>query len=172
MRVVNPFLWARRGCAAVLLTVGLAGGVAIGTGVASATAPALVITPKGPFHNGETIKISAGPNKFFRAFGRVNVLECADPGGKKSNLPKDDTTCDGNTIQGNTILVKKNGSFAENGYQLFVLPNPTLGELANGQPVCNKKHPCVLYVGEDQSNFNTWPKEFSSPFTISSGKGS
>ena len=86
--------------------------------------------------------------------------------GVKANLPTSVSTCDGNTIQGNTILVKKDGSFSEHGFQLFALPNvPTLGELPNGQPVCSQKKSCVLYVGQDQIHF-TAPKEFSPPFTI------
>jgi hypothetical protein len=163
-----------------VLTLAMAAGLAgtalgaAATGVAPAGAnssppPKITITAD-PYHNGETISLSVGPNKFFRPYGRVNLLECADPKGKTANLPRDESTCDGNTIQGNTILVKKNGSFSEKGYQLFALPSTTLGELANGQPVCNPKHTCVLYVGEDQTNFNAWPKEFSPPFVISMGK--
>lgn len=133
--------------------------------VAAATPPALQVSA-GPFHDGQLISISVGPNHFFTPYSRVNVLECADPGGKKANLPTSVSTCDGNTIQGNTILVKKDGSFSEHGFQLFALPNvPTLGELPNGQPVCNQKKSCVLYVGQDQIHF-TAPKEFSPPFTI------
>jgi hypothetical protein len=134
---------------------------------AAVAAPTLHITPNGPYHNGQIIRVSVGPNRFFKPYSRINILECADPKGKQSNLPKSDFTCDGNTIQGNTVLVRKNGSFTARGYQIFSLPNEaTLGELASGQPVCNPKHPCVLYVGENQGDF-TWPKEFSNPLTIS-----
>jgi hypothetical protein len=145
---------------------------AAGTGVGpapagAATTPTLTVTPGGPYHSGETINVSVGANRFFRPFGRVNILECADPRGTKANLPTDENTCDGNTIQGNTILVKKDGSFSERGYQLYVLPSVALGETPDARPVCNRKSPCVLYVGEDQGNF-TWPKEFSRPFSFSS----
>jgi len=140
-------------------------------GAAGASPPPMTVTPAGPYHNGQKINISVGPNRFFKPYGRVNVIECADPQGKVSNLPRDENSCDGNTIQGNTILVKGNGSFAERGYVLYSTPNTVLGELPDSQPVCNRRHMCVLYVGENQSNF-TWPKEFSPPFSITPGKGS
>ena len=98
---------------------------------------------------------------------RDSIIECADPGGKTKNLPVNVTACDGNTIQGNTVLVQPNGSFSEHGYQLFALPNaPTLGEQSDTRPVCNQKKVCVLYIGQNQENF-TAPKMFSAPFTIS-----
>jgi hypothetical protein len=109
-----------------------------------------------------------GPNHYFTPYAHVNILECADPGGKKKNLPTSAFTCDGNTIQGDTVLIAKNGSFSEHGYEIYALPNTAaLGESPNGQPVCNTKKPCVLYVGQNQEKFSA-PKEFSRPFTIRS----
>jgi hypothetical protein len=137
---------------------------------ASSAAPVLHIT-KGPYHNGQLINISVGPNHLFKPYLHVNILECANPGGKKAKLPVNANTCDGNTIQGNTVLVAKDGSFSETGYQLFALPNvKSLGEEPSGQPVCNRRAMCVLYIGENQENF-TWPKMFSAAFTISPAKG-
>ncbi len=128
--------------------------------------PTLTITPSGPYHNAQKISVSVGPNRFFKPYARVNIIECADPGGTSKNLPVNVDTCDGNTIQGNTILVQRNGSFSIHGYQLFALPNfATLGESPDTRPVCNQKHMCVLYVGQNQINF-TAPKEFSAPFAI------
>ena len=101
---------------------------------------------------------------------RVNVIECADPGGLASNLPKDITTCDGNTIQGNTILVGSDGSFSQTGYTVYLLPSSSLGEQGNFKPVCNQTNYCVLYVGQDQNDF-TAPKVFSAPFLIAPGSG-
>jgi hypothetical protein len=124
----------------------------------------------GTYHNEEFINLSVGPNHYFRPYSSVKILECADRGGKRSNLPTSASSCDGNTIQGNTIEVNKNGSFSEHGYQLFAIPNKAqLGEEADGQPVCNKRAVCVLYVGENQENF-TWPKIFSPPFTIQASR--
>jgi hypothetical protein len=138
---------------------------------AGAVSPPHLIMTSGTFRNYELISVAVGPNHFFKPYSRVNILECADPGGKKKGLPTNANTCDGNTIQGNTILVNKNGSFSEHGYELYALPNkPQLGELAGNQPVCNQTKSCVLYIGENQENFNS-AKMFSPPFLIqSSGK--
>ncbi len=87
-----------------------------------------------------------------------------------ANLPKSDSTCDGNTIQGNTMLVAANGSASDQNYTIYLLPSPALGEQSNNQPVCNQTDPCVLYVGQNQNDF-TAPKVFSTPFTIAPAAG-
>jgi hypothetical protein len=126
--------------------------------------PALHMT-SGTFHAGQRIKLSVGPNHYFTKYLHVNILECADPGGKKSNLPTSAASCDGNTIQGNTVIINKNGSFSTSGYTLYALPSKALDELSDTRPVCNTKNPCVLYVGQNQLDF-TAPKLFSHPFTL------
>jgi hypothetical protein len=141
---------------AIVLTAGVAGGV---------SAPTVKIT-SGPYHNGQLINVSVGPNRYFKPYSRVNILECADSGGKSKNLPTSISACDGNTIQGNTILVQPNGSFSEHGYQLFALPNASFGEPRDSLPACTQKKACVLYIGQNQEDF-TAPKIFSPPFTIS-----
>jgi hypothetical protein len=160
-------LWSRLG--AFLAVCSLVGAALVVSPVGSAYAvspPALKIT-SGPYHNGQLINVSVGPNRYFKPYARVNILECADPGGKAKNMPTNVTKCDGNTIQGTTILVQPNGSFSERGYQVFALPNAsTLGEAPDTVPACNKKKVCVLYVGQNQINF-TAPKVFSPPFTVS-----
>jgi hypothetical protein len=143
------------------------------SGPAGAVAPpSLTITP-GPYHNLQLINLSVGPNHYFTPYSRINIIECADPGGKAKNLPISVDTCDGNTIQGVTILVARNGSWYEHGYQLYALPNfSQLGESPDSQPVCNQKKSCVLYIGQNQEKF-TAPKMFSAPFVIlKSGKHS
>ena len=134
--------------------------------------PALKITP-GPYHSEQLINLSVGPNHFFKPYSRINIIECADPGGQAKNLPISVNGCDGNTIQGVTVLVQPDGSWYEHGYQLYELPNaPQLGENADSQPVCNQKKSCVLYIGQNQEKF-TAPKIFSAPFVIlKSGKHS
>ena len=142
---------------ALVATAGTAGAVA---------APALTIT-QGPYHDGQRINVSVGPNHYFKPYSRINIIECADPGGKAKNLPASILACDGNTIQGNTILVQPNGSFSERGYQVYALPNASqLGETPDTRPVCNGKKACVLYVGQNQEKFSA-PKIWSPPFTIS-----
>jgi hypothetical protein len=135
----------------------------------AASPPTLHIT-KGPYRDGQLINVSVGPNHFYTAFTHINILECSDPGGIRQHLPTNVDTCDGNTIQPDTILVAKNGSWSIVGFQIFALPNiKSLGEEKNGQPVCNARKACVLYIGENQERF-TWPKQFSPSFTIRPAK--
>jgi hypothetical protein len=153
---------AARCMGGVFLLAALA--LTVGTPAGAFTAPALKMT-SGPYHSLQSISLSVGPNHFFKPYSHVNVLECADPKGKKNNLPTSVRTCDGNTIEGDTILVQKDGSFSAHGYELVALPNVALGESADDEPVCSQKSSCVLYVGENQENF-TAPKLFSPPFLI------
>jgi len=132
--------------------------------------PSLNVSPQGNYRDGQAISVAVGPNGYFTPHARINVIECADPGGLASNLPKDITTCDGNTIQGNTILVGGDGSFSQTGYTVYLLPSSSLGEQGNFKPVCNQTNYCVLYVGQDQNDF-TAPKVFSAPFLIAPGSG-
>jgi hypothetical protein len=159
-----------RFAAAVLLSMVLAALFAsCSSNTNAGSGPPLTITP-GPYHDQEYINLSVGPNHVFKPHSHINILECADKDGTKANLPTSVNTCDGNTIQGPTVLIGLNGSFSIRGYQLFALPNVTqLGESTDGEPVCNAKAMCVLYIGENQINFR-WPKMFSQPFLIEKSK--
>ena len=133
--------------------------------------PSLNVSPQGNYHDGQTISIAVAPNGYFTPNERINVIECADPGGLASNLPKDITTCDGNTIQGSTVLVGSDGSLSLTGYTVYLLPSLSLGEQANFEPICNQTNYCVFYVGQNQNDF-TAPKVFSAPFLIAPSSGS
>ncbi len=142
--------------------------VAYRPGAAAAATATVTITPSpsaNGFTNGQTVTVSVGPNSLFVPHTRVNLIECADPGGSKDNLPTSLSTCDPNTVEGDTVLVQPDGSFVEHGYTLYALPNEVLGEQSNWQPVCDRSNQCVLYVGEDQNDF-TQPKIFSAPFAF------
>lgn len=130
--------------------------------------PAVTLTPapSPSLRGGQVVGVSVGPNKYFTPYSRIEILECADPGGQAANLPTSDLACDGNTTAGFSVLVNKDGSFSTNRYQLYSLPNSVLGEPHDNLPVCNATHMCVLYVGQDQTNFHS-PKVFSAPFTVS-----
>ena len=129
----------------------------------SVAAPHLRVT-SGPYRDDQYISISVGPNRYFAPHHYINILECSDAGGKKANLPTSIADCDESTIQPLTILVSTNGSFKEKRYQLFTLPNlKELGETSSSRPICDSRHYCVLYIGEDQEKF-TQPKVFSAPF--------
>jgi hypothetical protein len=136
---------------------------------ATTAQPTVVVAPApsgGLFHNGQMVTVTIGPNSLFTPNSKVNILECADPGGTTDDLPKSVSACDGNTIQGETVLTQSDGSISQSNYPLYALPNHALGEQANWQPVCNATNKCVLYVGENQEDF-TQPKVFSAPFAIS-----
>jgi hypothetical protein len=117
------------------------------------------------FTDGITVKVSVGPNSLFVPFSRIEILECADPGGSAATLPISGKSCDGNTLPGDSIIVQPDGSFSESAYTLYALPNVVLQENGGLVPRCDPTHACVLYVGEDQNDF-TRPKAFSRPFTF------
>jgi hypothetical protein len=169
---MNLPYWQRRRFWLPEVLAGISGVLLVATmaPAGAASVPSLSMT-SGTLRDGQNINLSVGPNHYFKPYQHVNILECADPGGKKSHLPTSASSCDGNTIQGNTILVNKNGSFSEHGFTLYSLPNKAeLGELPDTRPVCNKKSPCVLYVGQNQLDFAA-PKVFSHPFTLESSRG-
>ncbi len=142
----------------------------VAQGASASAPPSVTLSPSGNYTDGQTISVSGGPNGYFTPHADVNILECADPGGSVANLPTDNFSCDGNTIQGTTILVANDGSFSESSYQLYLLPNAILGEQSNDQPICNETHYCVLYIGQNQNDFSA-PKVFSAPFLISPSSG-
>jgi hypothetical protein len=145
----------------------LAGIIVSSAGASGAVAPPALTITAGPYHNGQEINLSVGPNKYFTPYSHINILECADPGGKAKNLPLSVDSCDGNTIQGITVLVAPNGSFFDHGYQLYSLPNSSqLGESPDTLPKCSQTKACVLYIGQNQEKF-TAPKMFSPAFRIS-----
>lgn len=138
-----------------------------GGGVAEAATatPALAVSPSlsgHPVRNGETVSISVGPNSFFDPYSRIEIMECAAPGGQ---LPTSDLVCDGVTTEVTPVSVNADGSFQLPYYTLLSLPTPVYAENPRGTPVCNLTNACVLYVGEDQNDFSR-PKIFSAPFTI------
>jgi len=148
------------------LLVSVVAALGAGSGAAAA-ASGVTLTPGGPFTDGQAVTVAVGPNSVFTPNAKVNILECADPGGSTANLPTDDSTCDGNTIQGETVIVHGDGSISA-PYTIYQLPSSALGEQPNFQPVCNQSSPCVLYVGQDENDFNQ-PKMLSASFTVAGG---
>lgn len=138
------------------------------SGVAAATSdPTVSLTPAPGAHSyvsGQSIAVSVGANSRFTGNARIEILECAAPHGV---VPIDDTSCDGNTTPGQSILVGQDGSFSDPDFTVYQLPSATLGEQSNHLPVCSADEECVLYVGQDQNDF-TQPKVFSAPFTVGS----
>lgn len=153
-----------------LLAVGMLGSSCSSSSSAMPTVgPAVLINGASQgwtFHDGQTVTVAVGPNKVLTPHLRLLILECSDPGGMKSSLPSHAAEhCDVDTVQANTVIPQANGSFTATGYIVFQLPSKALNEGPTWVPVCNKTHPCVLYVGDDYNDF-TKPKVFSNPFTI------
>jgi hypothetical protein len=133
-------------------------------GSAQAVGP---VTAGTPFSSGQSINVVIPANSAFAAPNNtngVNVVQCAAPNGV---VPSNPAACDGNTIQGSTILPNADGSFTFQGYQVFQLPDvPTLGEGSSG-PVCGSTSAteCILFIGNNQNDF-TKPHLWSQPFFV------
>ena len=141
-----------------------------GSSVPNAAMPVAPFTAGTPFSSGQAINVVVPANSLFVPTSSVNILERAAPDGVVPTLPIE---CDGNTIQGPTILPNSDGSInlEEQGYalyQLYALPDSvSLGESSVGQVNCGNTSAteCVLYIGDNQGDF-TQPHVFSQPFYI------
>ena len=124
-----------------------------------------------PFDSGQLINVVIPANSAFAApdnTANVNIVECSAPAGVPPTNP---IACDGNTIQGSTILPAADGSFTSDNYQVFALPdNFTLGEGSSG-PICGNTSgtECILYIGNNQNDF-TKPHLWSQPFFVGPGR--
>ena len=122
-----------------------------------------------PFSSGQSINVVIPANSAFAApdnTANVNIVECAAPNGV---VPSNPVACDGNTIQGSTIIPNADGSFNYPGYQVYALPDSvTLGEGSSG-PTCGSTSAteCILYIGNNQNDF-TKPHLWSQPFFVKS----
>ena len=174
---------AARRVAITLAAVSAAGAFSLAT----LTSPAGATTPtegaSGPYavavspftagdaySSGQQINVVVPANSLFVSTTNVNIVECAAPNGVLPTLPNE---CDGNTIQGPTILPNTDGSInlqaeGDGLYQVFALPDSiSLGESPSSAVTCGDTAAteCVLYIGENQGDF-TAPHVFSQPFFI------
>ena len=174
---------AARRVAVTLAAVSAAGAFSLAT----LTSPAGATTPtegaSGPYavavspftagdaySSGQEINVVVPTNSLFVSTSNVNIVECAAPNGVLPTLPNE---CDGNTIQGPTILPNSDGSInlqaeGDGLYQVFALPDAiSLGESPSSAVTCGDTAAteCVLYIGENQGDF-TAPHVFSQPFFI------
>jgi hypothetical protein len=153
-------------CVMSVAAPALASGPSVGSQVPNSALPLGSTVGAPEFYDGQVIQVKIPPNSHFKPGLAVNILECADPGGTTAHLPINVNTCDGNTIQGPTVLIQKDGSVDYKGYTIYSLPNfEALGESKYGQPVCNTTHECVLYIGQNQEAF-TAPHFWSQPFFV------
>ncbi len=138
----------------------------------TAAQPSGTYTAGTPFDSGQNINVVVPANNTFSSTdglgnntSNINVLECAAPNGV---IPTNTAACDGNTIQGPTVLPNPDGSFTLTGYTVYALPDSiSLGE-GSGGPVCGNTlaTECILYIGNNQNDF-TQPHLWSQPFLIS-----
>ena len=154
-------------------------GLVIGAGAAGPGSGSIVPTAvqplgtvaHGPFSSGQLINVVVPTNETFSSDdglnnnnSAINILECSAPDGV---VPTNPSACDGNTIQGNTILPATDGSFTYNNYQLYALPDAiSLGEGSSGVACGNTMATeCILFIGNNQADF-TKPHLWSAPFFI------
>jgi hypothetical protein len=148
-----------------------ASGPANATQVPGSALPIGSFTAETPFSSGQTIEVTIPANSDLQPGFKVNILECADPNGSPASLPTDITGCDGKTVQGDTVLVRSDGSVLYQNYTVFALPDSaSLGESPSDAPACDLSHECVLYVGENENDF-TAPHVFSQPFYVAPNSG-
>ena len=163
--------------AGVISTVGLvspagATGPASGSIVPGATVPQSGYTANTPFSSGQNIDVVIPANTVLTQNENLQIVECSAPDGV---LPTDDTTCDGETIQGASIKPETNGSVdlhaqTHSYYTIYALPDEaSLGESASPAQ-CDLNDECVLYIGDDYTNF-TAPHYFSPLFYVNPNGG-
>jgi hypothetical protein len=158
---------------ACLITAGSAGAAAPieGASVPGSAIPVGTHIAGIPFSSGQQINVVIPANSLFIPTTSVNILECAAPDGVLPTLPSE---CDGNTIQGPTVLPNSDGSInlSADGYGLYTiyaLPDSiSLGEDASNTVTCGDTAAteCVLYIGDNQGDF-TQPHVWSQPFYVS-----
>ncbi len=107
----------------------------------------------------------------FTAGQKLNVYECADADGLADDLPTGGTACDGLTLNvGPSIIAGTGGTVDETNYEIYQLPSAALFESTNGSPACSATSACVLYIGENVTDF-TAPFVFSQPFYVGNDLG-
>jgi hypothetical protein len=90
----------------------------------------------------------------------LQILECADPGGTQSNLPRDATRCEGQTASINQINTDAAGNFSDK-YTFIKLNSAHTSSID-----CDATHFCVLWVGVDYNTEFLGPHAFSPSFEI------
>jgi hypothetical protein len=150
------------GMAAIATAITVSAFIVAFAGTASAATSANLSA--GPYSDGQTITVSGGGFPAHSALpSGLTIVECADPGGLATNLPTDNTTCDGSTVNPLPVATDANGNFSSS-YTLAKLS--TTGGVS---PInCDSTHFCVLWVGVDFNNSFTGTHAFTNAFEISS----
>ena len=152
--------------AGVVLFVGAWGSTLL-IGRALGSNPTVTIPP-GPFASGQAITVAGSgfPPRGQDPTG-LQIIQCSDPQGLRSNLPSDASGCEG--ITGNVAQISPDaGGKFRTQYQVIALSSQGAG--SNSSIDCDATHQCVLWVGEDYNNaFMSGPHAFSAPFAVTPG---
>jgi hypothetical protein len=120
------------------------------------------------FRPQEQVEVKVPANSILQPGFRADILMCSDPGAEARNLPAEGTSCDGLTINvGRTLNIENHGAVDKKGYVIYKLPDQF--EPKDNLPVCDATHACVLYVGQDQNDFQR-PHVWSTPFYVGGRK--
>ena len=137
-----------------------------GSKVPGAIVPVGHVHSGRPYSSGQTVEVQIPPNSVFQPYGGVRILECSAPGGV---IPASIVSCDGDTIQGPTVLIKTDGSIDFADYQIYATPDGAIGDTKDG-PECDLHVKCVIYIGQNQEDF-TKPHFWSEPFSVAPDNG-
>jgi hypothetical protein len=148
-----------------------AAGPASGSVVPGSAQPVAPFATGKPFSSGQNINIVIPANSAFASPNNTtadNVVECSAPNGV---VPTQTSACDGNTVQGGTILPAADGSFTYTGYTVYNTPDTLIGDTSTS-PVCGSTSAteCILYIGNNQNDF-TAPHLWSQPFFVNKTAG-
>ncbi|MGA2307423.1 MAG: hypothetical protein ABSH29_25045 [Acidimicrobiales bacterium] len=176
MKVVHRLAVSLLAVTACLVTAGTAGAAAPteGASVPGSAVPVGTHMAGIPFSSGQQINVVIPANSLFIPTTSVNILECAAPDGVLPTLPDE---CDGNTIQGPTVLPNSDGSInlsaeGDGLHTIYALPDSiTLGEDSSNTVTCGDTAAteCVLYIGDNQGDF-TQPHVWSGPFFVAANR--
>ena len=181
VQVIGVLLLVAGGIATFAFARAAGAGTGPGASGNTITNAAQAIQPftPGPFDSGQGIDVVIPPNSVFTSGSEIFILECAAPDGVD---PTTTTECDGNTSYGGgSITVNSDGSVdVVNGssgsglpYQVFLLPDPRIGDVGGGAgATCGlgAANECVLYIGEGGGSDTgmTLPHFFSQAFQVHS----
>ena len=131
-------------------------------------------TPYSSYTDAQQVNLSIGSNSVFSPSdshgGAIAAIECEyNNGSGGAGDPPNDNFCNAQTAGPDfPFTVQSNGSFdytTDTGGDtlgLYAQPDSTFPGAAI---TCNATHACVMYVGEDYTNF-TAPHVFSNPFYV------
>ena len=106
-----------------------------------------------PFDSGQQIQVEVPANTTLPSSASVNIVECSAAVLTATSDVTALPDCDGLTIQGDTVITGSGGTVNYTNYTIYALPDTvSLGETAGSQPQCDSSHPCVLYIGTDQTH--------------------